>query len=570
MQHVFGDFLRNGGNGEYDFIRRDGHIIGRRSGLSLKSTFPNYSALRADFGERLDQVISENTRMLLNALTPPDTVPTVTEAGLRDVSDAKAEALDAWDVRLESIFSEYENHQQRLRPLRAAMEERLVRAFAGLINQIRQEDLGIVQYIWRSRDDTKVRDSHAAYDDRVFRWGNPPEGGHPGEAHNCRCYAEPVLPGVQSNVVLADFAPTAGSVPALDLTDAIRGLRALTGVGAALLASDALQDWTDAMREWRVDEAGGRLGVDVTTVEGRLAATAYALAQEGISSGGYPVLPKDPEFARIGAEAAALYELLNPGTILETGVGGDSARQRALQDFIEAAGEAFARDNLQLQPGELAQGWVEIFPELTKDERRLGELSGFTPERIEQWLETYPIEELGLPNNTGSPVPGDPTSNIISTPIPEATGPNIVANEIGNLSIPDERDLPDDFGRRSIELASENGVQRPREGRAGARYEAATGTVLTRPDPADPAYDFFDESNRERIEVKGPVPGVDGAVPEERLDGLIEATIEEANFQSGADRIVVDAEGLSATQVDRLRQELENRVSSDIPVDIMR
>jgi len=99
-------------------------------------------------------------------------------------------------------------------------------------------------------------------------------------------------------VVLADFAPTAGGVPALDPTDAIRGLRALTGVGAALLASDALQDWTEAMRDRRVDEAGARLGVDIATVEGRLAATAYALVQEGISSWGYPVLPKNSEFAR--------------------------------------------------------------------------------------------------------------------------------------------------------------------------------------------------------------------------------------------------------------------------------
>jgi hypothetical protein len=29
------------------------------------------------------------------------------------------------------------------------MEERLLRAFAGLINQLRQEDLGIEQYVWR-------------------------------------------------------------------------------------------------------------------------------------------------------------------------------------------------------------------------------------------------------------------------------------------------------------------------------------------------------------------------------------------------------------------------------------
>ncbi|MCV2883066.1 phage minor head protein [Actibacterium sp. XHP0104] len=306
-----------------------------------------------------------------------------------------------------------------------------MRLLTGLINQLRQEDLGIERYIWRSQDDAKVRDSRAAYDDRVFRWDNPPEDGHPGEAHNCRCYAEPVLPGVQSNVVLADFAPTAGVVPALDPTDAIHGLRALTSIGAALLASDALQAWTEAMRDRRVDAAGARLGVDVTTVEGRLAATAYALVQEGISSGGYPVLPKNPEFARIGAEAAALYELLNPGTILDTGAGGSPAKQRALQDFIEAVGEAYARGDLRLQEGELAQGWVEVFPELSEGERRLGQLPGCTPERIEQWLETYPIEDLGLPNNTGSPIPGDPTDSIISTPIPEEAGPNIVAVQPG-------------------------------------------------------------------------------------------------------------------------------------------
>lgn len=215
MQHSFGDFLRHGGNGQYVIAKRDGLIVGRQLGLALKSTFPNYSALRADFGERLDQVISQNSRMLLNALTLPDTAPTVSESDLRDVSDAKAEALNAWDVRLESIFGEYQNHQQRLRPLRTAMEERLLRAFAGLINQLRQEDLGIVQYIWRSRDDAKVRDSHASYDDRVFRWDDPPEGGHPGEAHNCRCYAEPVAPALQDNVILADFD---GSVPPQDLS----------------------------------------------------------------------------------------------------------------------------------------------------------------------------------------------------------------------------------------------------------------------------------------------------------------------------------------------------------------
>lgn len=215
MQHGLNDFLRHGGYSQYRIAQQHGRLVGYHLGLSLKSIFPNYSALRADFSERLDQVTAENTQMLLNALTPPDTVPTVSASDLRDVTDAKTEALNAWDALLESIYSEYQNHPQRLRPLRTAMEERLLRAFAGLINQLRQEDLGIERYIWRSQDDAKVRDSHAEYDDQVFRWDDPPAGGHPGEAHNCRCYAEPIAPAPQINVILAG---SDGSISPQDLS----------------------------------------------------------------------------------------------------------------------------------------------------------------------------------------------------------------------------------------------------------------------------------------------------------------------------------------------------------------
>jgi len=87
------------------------------------------------------------------------------------------------------------------------MEERLLRAFAGLINQLRQQDFGIERYIWRSQDDAKVRDSHADFDDQMFRWDVPPAGGHPGQAFSCRCFAEPVVSGSPSDVVLAEFVP---------------------------------------------------------------------------------------------------------------------------------------------------------------------------------------------------------------------------------------------------------------------------------------------------------------------------------------------------------------------------
>lgn len=446
MHHNLREFLRHGGSGQYVFAGQNGAVYGYRAGISIKSEFPGYADLRADFTDQLDRVIADNTRMLLNALTPPDTVPWVTEADLRDVSDAKEEALRQWDTRLTAIFEEYETHPQRLRPLRTAMEERLLRAFAGLVNQLRQQDLGIERYIWRSQDDAKVRDSHAEYDDQVFRWDEPPAGGHPGQAHNCRCFAEPIAPGSRNDVILAELA-----LPAEAPVDAILrrlGLRAvaITPLGAAALAalaaSNALQQFTRLATELRLQRAAEILGVDSGSAEGLLAAMAHELVQESVISGLGSSLPKSVEAAQIAGQAAALYEMLNPGTIVRV-IEGDRAAQLAMGNFVQQAYSAFEQGRLRLQDGTIAQGWVEVFPELTEGERRLGELPGFTPERIDQWLETYPAETLGLPNHTGSPPVDVPTGNIISTPIPDTSGPNIVTMEnphsIDSVSIPEDR-----------------------------------------------------------------------------------------------------------------------------------
>ncbi|WP_193788037.1 phage minor head protein [Magnetospira sp. QH-2] len=47
-------------------------------------------------------------------------------------------------------------------------------------------------YIWRTVGDNKVRSSHADREGQTFSWDDPPEGGHPGEAENCRCWAEEI------------------------------------------------------------------------------------------------------------------------------------------------------------------------------------------------------------------------------------------------------------------------------------------------------------------------------------------------------------------------------------------
>jgi hypothetical protein len=324
----------------------------------------------------------------------------------------------------------------------------------------------------RSRDDAKVRDSHAAYDDRVFRWDDPPEGGHPGAAHNCRCYAEPIVQNVPSNVVLAEFAPTADSFPSGSNT--VRrlgnGLLARSPAGlaayAALEASNRLQEFTHAANERRVRDAAEILGADLGTVEGILAAQAYAIAKELAENGFLTDAPERGNRARVIAEAIGLYEMYQPGLFTLPNENAAGAVELARQLAAQALAALEANQLIPLD-GELAQGWVEIFPELTEDERRLGELPGFTPERIEQWLETYPIEDLGLPNNTGSPSLGDPTDNIISTPIPEEAGPNVVtmaapnnqrAADLEELTFGRIRDeFPDADIERNLEYLRENG-----------------------------------------------------------------------------------------------------------------
>jgi hypothetical protein len=195
MKTKFTEFLRSGGNHEIQLRHHGKTWVAAGSFLSTKSQFPNYSVLREDFAKKLDEIINSNTLMLLRAVGERYDPP-LTERHLPDISAVRTDTLAPWEERIEAIWTEWHSHLQRLRPIREAMEQHLLRGFAGLINELRQRGLGISQYVWRSRDDGKVRSAHATHDDRVFSWDNPPEDGHPGQAFNCRCVAEPALPDV--------------------------------------------------------------------------------------------------------------------------------------------------------------------------------------------------------------------------------------------------------------------------------------------------------------------------------------------------------------------------------------
>lgn len=71
----------------------------------------------------------------------------------------------------------------------------------GKITEDLQAAAGVTEFIWRSSGDGWVRETHEEANGKTFKWseGAPDTGfygesGLPGQAGNCRCTAEPVLP----------------------------------------------------------------------------------------------------------------------------------------------------------------------------------------------------------------------------------------------------------------------------------------------------------------------------------------------------------------------------------------
>lgn len=63
----------------------------------------------------------------------------------------------------------------------------------GNLTQLRQQEIGVSQYRWRTVRDNRVRPEHEEREGVIFSWSAPPKDGHPGQPINCRCIAEPLL-----------------------------------------------------------------------------------------------------------------------------------------------------------------------------------------------------------------------------------------------------------------------------------------------------------------------------------------------------------------------------------------
>lgn len=67
------------------------------------------------------------------------------------------------------------------------------------VTELRQRNIGVNDYKWRTASDEKVRPRHRAREGHSYSWDDPPGGETPGNAPGwfpCRCYAEPVFDGL--------------------------------------------------------------------------------------------------------------------------------------------------------------------------------------------------------------------------------------------------------------------------------------------------------------------------------------------------------------------------------------
>jgi SPP1 gp7 family putative phage head morphogenesis protein len=73
------------------------------------------------------------------------------------------------------------------------------------INRDRMAAAGIDSYVWRTSRDERVRESHKDLEGKRFKFEDPPvsndagDENNPGEDYQCRCTAEPVIPGVNDD-----------------------------------------------------------------------------------------------------------------------------------------------------------------------------------------------------------------------------------------------------------------------------------------------------------------------------------------------------------------------------------
>lgn len=151
------------------------------------------SATRIDIGPVLQDAV---VRPFLEARIRENvdlvkTVPRRLHVRLRErVGETFADAPFDREALRRVLRDEFRSSGYNLRRLTRDQNNKLV----GQLSEVRQSQLGIQSYTWRTSQDERVRESHRSKNGQEFEWARPPsDTGHPGADIQCRCVASPVL-----------------------------------------------------------------------------------------------------------------------------------------------------------------------------------------------------------------------------------------------------------------------------------------------------------------------------------------------------------------------------------------
>ncbi|WP_281759279.1 phage head morphogenesis protein, partial [Alicyclobacillus hesperidum] len=126
----------------------------------------------------------------------------------RDISQAMTKHIASRalaGMRPEAVAAELQKMYPHLSDVKANLIARTEAAkTATALTQARCEEMGVKWYVWRTSEDSRVRESHRYMDRVLVSWDDPPSPEQlAGESHiyghyhagcifNCRCYAAPL------------------------------------------------------------------------------------------------------------------------------------------------------------------------------------------------------------------------------------------------------------------------------------------------------------------------------------------------------------------------------------------
>lgn len=137
----------------------------------------------------MDQWVDENVGLIKTI--PQDTLGRMREIVMEGYRNG--ETTTSLVKKIEKEYSVSRRHAQLL-----ARDQ--IAKLNGQIAQQQQEDAGVTEYVWSTSGDSRVRASHAALNNKRFKWSDPPivdamtgRRCHPGGDYQCRCVALPVF-----------------------------------------------------------------------------------------------------------------------------------------------------------------------------------------------------------------------------------------------------------------------------------------------------------------------------------------------------------------------------------------